>query len=179
MAFLRQLTQSIRMADLGMVQRVLLVTDGTLTDAVEALFGEPIGLRKLGSRIAPSDGDSGALEAAPGSGIMHREILLKGEATGRNYVYAESELMLDRLPEGFREGLLVTNTPMGRLWSEHRMETWKELLYAGPVEAGGLAVHFPGCTGGLIKRTYRIFCGGRPLMVISEFFPRDYGFDVA
>lgn len=156
-----------------MAQRVLLVTDGTLTDTVEALYGEPIGLRKVALEIGPAADGSPALCLEPGAEVMQRSIVLYGGRSGRNYVYAESQLALDRLPAAFREGLLETDTPLGRLWSQFRIETWKELLFAGVVVASGKQqCWFPDCSNGLVKRSYRMISGGLPLMVITEYFPR-------
>jgi len=72
--------------------------------------------------------------------------------------------------------LLESDAPMGRLWSDHRLETWKELLRVHRVAANGLSVFFkPHATSGLLTRTYRLVSGGRPLMLISEYFPEIYG----
>ncbi|MEZ5399252.1 MAG: chorismate pyruvate-lyase family protein [Bryobacteraceae bacterium] len=155
-----------------MAQRVLLVTDGTLTDTVEALYGEPIGLRKVALGITPASGGPDPLQAPAGSPIMHRKIVLYGEETGRNYVYAESALALDRLPPAFRDGLLNTDTPIGRLWTEFRVETWKELLTAAAIPAGPISRFFPDAPGDLLTRTYRMISRDEPLMVISEYFPK-------
>jgi chorismate-pyruvate lyase len=174
LAFLKQLGD-FDASGLGVVQRVLLVTDGTLTDTVEAIFGEPIGLRKLAVNISTAGSDPAPLEVTPGESVMHRKILLYGESTQQNYVYAESSLALNRLPPGFREGLLSTDIPLGRLWSQYRIETWKELLFAGLVSIEPLQDYFPAGNGGLVKRTYRMISHGAPLMVITECFPREYG----
>lgn len=154
----------------GLLQRLFLISDGTLTDLVEAAFLEPIAIRKLYSEItrnAVSD-----LETATGEPVLTRRIAMFGGGTGRTYVYAESLLALDRLPPLFREELVNSDKPLGRLWSEHKIETWKELLSMHRLPAGELAQYFG--SGDLLTRTYRLISQGRPLMVISEYFPVDY-----
>jgi chorismate-pyruvate lyase len=157
---------------IGLLQRVLLATDGTLTDVLEAAHLEPVGIRKLASVIEPAPARHEALDLPAGDRIMHRRVRLIGERTGRTYAYAESDLAIDRLPSAFRDALLTSDTPMGRLWLEHRLETLKEMLSAARLPMGALAVHFSGDPGGdLLSRSYRLVHGGQPLMVITEYFP--------
>lgn len=174
MAFLAQLGD-FDASSLELLQRVLLVSDGTLTDTLEAAFLEPILLRKIAHDIAPSAGAIPELDLAPGELLMRRHILLCGGKSGRAYVYAESLLAVDRLPPLFREELLESNVPMGRLWLEHRLETWKELLGAWRHPMGDLAGYFD-CAkeAGCLVRRYRVISSGRPLMTIAEHFPVSY-----
>lgn len=155
-----------------MLQRILLVSDGTLTDTLEAAMLEPILLSKVSINVAPAPAAVPSLELEPGSTIMDRKILLFGATTGRNYVYAESHLAVDRLPENFRRELMESDKPMGRLWSDYRLETWKELLFVAREPVARLAAYFPYAThDDLLSRHYRLISGGRPLMVINEYFP--------
>jgi chorismate-pyruvate lyase len=161
-------------SSIALLQRVLLATDGTLTDVLEAAHLEPVGIRKLSSSIERVATPPAVLEVEPGDRLMHRRVLLVGEQSGRVYAYAESVLAIDRLPPTFRDALLTTDTPMGRLWLAHRMETLKEMLSATRMPIGPLAAHFPEIADGdLLSRAYRLICGGRPLMVITEYFPAE------
>jgi chorismate-pyruvate lyase len=163
-------------SSLDRLQRILLVTDGTLTDTLEAAFLEPIGLRKIGADIIPAQAPVADLDLAAGEPILDRQIVLYGETTGRPYIYAESLLALDRLPPRFREELMHSETPMGRLWSEYKMETWKELLHVSRHRAEEQAEHLQiAREAECLVRRYRLISGGRPLMVIQEQFPLSYG----
>jgi chorismate-pyruvate lyase len=174
MAFLAQFGDFDASA-LDLLQRVLLVSDGTLTDTLEAAFLEPIALRKVGIEVAPARRAIPELEVAVGEPLMERRIFLCGETSGRAYVYAESALVLDRLPPRFREELVASDMPMGRLWSEHKLETWKELLAMSRHPAGELAAHFQVAPESeCLVRRYRVISGGRPLMAITEHFPARY-----
>jgi chorismate-pyruvate lyase len=64
---------------------------------------------------------------------------------------------------------------MGRLWSEYKMETWKELMFVSRHPAGDLGwrLHI-GADAECLVRRYRLISGGRPLMVIQEQFPARY-----
>ena len=167
--------QEFDATSLDLLHRVLLVNDGTLTDALEAAMLEPIRLKKLAVDVFPAPEAVASLELDAGHLMMDRKILLVGAGTGRNYVYAESQLALDRLPAGLRQELIQSAKPMGRLWSEYRLETWKEPLRVSRGPADELAVYFPaGAHNDLLSRHYRLISGGKPLMVINEFFPTAY-----
>jgi len=174
MAFLAQISD-FDTTQVGLLQRLFLVTDGTLTDLVEAAFLEPVALRKVSVAIAPAPAAIDELELVAGEMVMTRRILIQGQTSRANYVYAESLLAIERLPPAFREALLESDAPMGRLWSDHRLETWKELLHMHRIPAGELEAYFAGSgDGNLLSRTYRLVSGGRPLMLITEYFPETY-----
>jgi len=157
---------------LGLLQRVLLISDGTLTDIVEAAFQEPIRLVKLTLDTSPSRAAIDELDLKPGALVMRREVLLQGHTTRTNYVYAVSIIALHALPERLREELVSTDRPLGRLWVEHKLETRKEILKVWRVYSGEILTHFPESgRGGLLARSYRVFCQSRPIMVITEYFP--------
>jgi len=160
---------------LGSLQRVLLVTDGTLTEILEAYFGERIALVKVSQRVIPATALHALLNPIPGESLIERKILLQGTRSRTNYVYAESLVAVDRLAPSFRDQLLNSDTPLGRLWLEHKLETFKQMheVRCGP--ANSLAHYFEsGEKEPLLARTYRVFSGGRVVMIISEYFPVAY-----
>ncbi len=155
---------------LSPLQRMLLACDGTLTDMVEAAFGEPIRLIKLAVETAPANEAVRELDLEAGALAMRRQILLQGESTGVNYVYAESLIAVDTLPPALREALLHSDAPLGRLWVQHQLETRKEILRVWRIP--GEAPRFgPAGAQGQLARSYRVFSAGRPIMLISEYFP--------
>ncbi len=156
------------------LQRVLLTSDGTLTDALEAAFLEPMTLLKIGTETSAAASGVPELDLAAGAPVMLRKILLRGGRTGATYLYAESRIVLDRLPPEFRERLTGSDVPLGRLWAEHRLETRKEILRVWRRPAAELSVHFGGAEqASLLVRSYRVFSGGRPIMLITEYFPEE------
>ena len=156
-------------------QRILLVTDGTLTEILEANFFERIQLVKVSQDIISATTSHVLLDPVPGEALGERKILLQGARTGRNYVYAESLIAVDRLGESFRKELLDSGIPLGRLWLEHQLETFKKLQAVRCQRAGALSHYFECAeTELLLDRTYRVVSGGRPVMVIAEYFPAVY-----
>lgn len=161
---------------LRMVQRIMLATDGTLTDTVEAIFNEPVRLNKLSVEWKTNEEPLPWLSLAAGAEIMDRRVVIAGLPSGRAYVYAESTLALARLPQDFRAELEVSNEPLGRLWSRYRLETWKELMHVSLLTQPAISAYFqPDDSPQLVSRTYRLFCGGQPAMLINEYFPAIYG----
>lgn len=157
---------------LDVLQRVLLTTDGTVVQILEAFFDDPI---CLGSHVqyteplSPADAD---LEPTGDETVLRRKVLLQGTRTGRNYVYANTGVLLDRLEGPLRRDLLHTSQPIGWLLRAHRMETFREMLRMGRRRAGSLAAEFGlDPDDELVYRTYRIIWRARPIMLLVEHFP--------
>lgn len=159
-------------ARLRPLQRVLLTTDGTVTNVLEALSGEVVALVKLSQSYDLSPADDPDLRTTDGESLIRRRILLRGRESGRNYVYAESVVMVDRLDPGLCRDLVETDNPIGKLLVQSRIETFREFLSWGFEPAGDIAGHFGLREDDqLISRTYRVFSQRAPIMVITEKFP--------
>jgi len=139
--------------------RVLLAVDGTVTEVLEAWFGEPVAVEKL--RMAVEAGRA-----------ADRAVVLKGARTGRRFAHAVSALDLDALPAAMRQGLSKGTRGIGQLMRDERLETYRELgpVWAEPAGALAPALHCaPENT--LIGRRYAIWMAGRPAIRIVERFP--------
>src|SRR5271157_4961973 len=169
--------EGLEISSLEPLQRVLLVTDGTLTEILEATFLERIQLIKVAQQVTQANASHAQLDPDPDhkEAVMERKVLLRGEASGRNYAYAESLIAVDRLGPTFGDELLESNTPLGRLWLQYKLETFKELQAVHCQSANQLSCYFE-CTDAslLLVRTYRVFSGSRPVMIITEHFPTKY-----
>lgn len=162
-------------ARLSTFQRIILTTNGTLTDILEAYLSEPILLVKLAELLRTLPEHSTVLALESGEEAIERKILLQGQASQRNWIYAESLLVPDRLEPHFRERLIVSQVPMGRLWLEHRLETFKEFVHLMREPAGDLADYFGLARMDMIlSRTYRVLSQRQPIMVITEKFPEQF-----
>ncbi len=162
-------------AALGMAQRLMLSTDATVVRLLEACFGEPVrtaGLVQVSTPAFPGDVE---LELGGGETVQRRETLLQGSRTGRNYVYAEAAVVLDRLEPRLQEALVTTSQPIGYLLVAQRVETFRELLRTGRTPAGVRGASFGLRSSDLLLlRTYRVIAGGRPVMLITEYFPPSF-----
>lgn len=159
-------------AALGVLQRVLLTTDATVVRLLEGFFGESIRTDGLGQVRRPASPADAELELAGHETILCRQTLLQGSDTGRHYLYADAWVVLDRLAPSLAEGLLTTSEPIGHLLLANRIETFREVLRLGRRPAGPLGPHLDmEGSDELLFRTYRIIAGGKPIMLLTEYFP--------
>lgn len=159
---------------LSTLQRTLLTTDGTVVQLLEAWFDDPIGLAGHQQFTTPVGSTDGDLLPGGSEEILRRRVLLRGQRTGRNYIYADTAIVLDRLGPKLREDLLQTSTPIGRLLQLHRVETLREVLRVGRRPAAALAGEFGiDSADELVFRVYRIVANARPIMLVSEHFPAE------
>lgn len=167
----------ISASGLGPTQRVLLVTDGTLTEILEASFLERIQLIKVTQQVVKAAKEHSSLEPKDEEAVMERHILLRGSETGRNYVYAESLIAVDRLGSALSDELLNSQVPLGRLWLEHKLETFKEMVEVDYRPSGDLSGYFDADSASLLLvRRYRVWSGKRIVMVVTEYIPAFYDY---
>lgn len=165
----------IDISKLHPLQRIILIYNGTLTKLLEHLLSEQLTVIKLDESVEVTEEPLPYLELLANQSVIHRKICLQGQNTGINWLYAESIIVPDRLPPLFRQELLESKTPIGKLWVKHRVETFKELLPPFEESAEELAVHFRMMPEQqLIGRTYRVFSHQQPIMMLTEKFPARY-----
>ncbi len=160
--------------DITSFKRVLLTTDGMVTEILEAYLWEQMKVIKLFQDYFTLEDEISSLEVEKGCSVLQRKIFLRGKISQKNHIYAESIIVPDRLNERIRDGLLNSNKPIGLLILENRLETFREILDCGKEKAHDLAVHFKIKKNDfLIFRTYRVFANRLPIMLITEKFPED------
>ncbi|MFK8066880.1 MAG: chorismate pyruvate-lyase family protein [Gammaproteobacteria bacterium] len=170
------LEQSLSESDLDLknlspFQRILLTTDGTVTEILEAQFWEKINLIKLFQQQTICDVDVPYLDIKSGTEILTRKILLQGDDTKTNYIYAESILVPEKLDQNLQQGLINTDKPLGRLMIEAKTETYREILSCKQEKSDELNEHFDqNPDSDLVSRTYRVFANQKPIILITEKF---------
>jgi chorismate-pyruvate lyase len=165
---------ALQLSELSIFQQILLITDGTLTNILETYVGERLQVVKLSEELRPGQHEAWLL-LSPGSSVIERKILLQGKESHNNWLYAESLIVPARVDAIFQDRLITSQEPIGKLWLEHKVETFKELLTTYQQPAGALARHFtitPHDT--LLCRTYRVLSNRQPTMLITEKFPASY-----
>jgi len=157
---------------LSSFQRILLTTDGTVTEILEAHLWEAIQIVKLYQECLETDASVPYLDIGPHAPVLIRKVILRGKPSDRNYIYAESIVALDRLDDRLRHGLMETQRPVGQLMLEARLETFREILSCCYEPAEEIGQYFgAGADARLISRTYRVFADRQPFMLITEKFP--------
>lgn len=154
-------------ASLSLLQKVLLTTDGTVTQLLEIYTGQKISVRRL--EHAMQSGGPAILSVSATEPVLSRRILLCGE---RPCMYAHSLLVPSRLPPGMQEMMMRTDTPMGQLWKAQKLETFREVVDYRREHDQGVA-ELLGSSVRLLSRSYLIHAGGAPLGLITEKFPEN------
>lgn len=157
---------------LSLLQNVLLTTDGTVTDLVALFSGEPIRITKLSQDIVQGSGPT-ELQLASPAPLLKRVILLSGRE--RHYLYAESCFVIERMAPAMQKQLLETETPIGLLWKEARLEMYREVVERKLEKQPDLMDYFTEAGDQrFLSRTYVVYHQRQPLGVITEKFPYRY-----
>jgi chorismate-pyruvate lyase len=144
-------------------------TDGTVTAFLEGLVGERVDAHVRRQRVARA-GPSNRLAVDEGHPVLLRSAVLTGRVSDHPYVYAETVLVLSRLPARFRERIEAGFDPIGRILTEEGIEVTREVL-TGPVgDLGSCSAGPPVVADPLLHRTYRVDLAGSPAMLIAEWF---------
>jgi chorismate-pyruvate lyase len=165
----RSRSADVEQSSLDPLERLLLASDGTLTDMLEALYLETLALVTLDQHMYPAPRRLDSLELDAGELVLERRVLLRGRQSGRGYVYADSLVAVDRLASPIRRALLNSDVPLGQLWKQCGTELFKQVLQRRREPAGELFEYFPvRPESTLLVRTYRAYAGGSPVALIRE-----------
>jgi chorismate-pyruvate lyase len=159
-----------RVARLQAPQRMLLTTDGTVTTALAALAGEPVGVRVLAQDLVSLHADDAQLALWAGGRILDRRVLVHGAGSGAPLLYGASRIVVHRLPREARDALADGSEPIGLVLAAHEIETFRVPLGVGLAPATDDAAAHLG-PGLMCRRTYAIRARGKTVMVVDEQFP--------
>lgn len=158
---------------LSHLQKIILGTDGTVTQLIESIVDEKLVVNKLFE--ADVDSDTIATTSSEQQAETHcqrRVILLQGETSGLPYLYADSLVYHGNMNVNFSRALTHSQIPIGKAWEKFQVETYKTLLSWGFEYANELAPHFAISSHDLVLyRTYLVFSQGKKIFRITEKFP--------
>lgn len=163
-----------RVGRLSPIQKILLGTDGSVTQVLETITGSRIAVKTEVQEIIGADGATAErLGIREGEPVNHRVVDLLDSSTGNILIHASSETPLSRLPPEFRDDMMKADIPIGRIISRHHIEARREILGARVTSAGteGSRIFSICKNEPLLSRQYRIIHGGEPLIFIEEQFP--------
>jgi chorismate-pyruvate lyase len=142
-------------------------TSGTVTEFLEQLVGEKIDAHSHHHDIVEARNANG-LRVEEGEPLLHRAATLRGRTSGCPYVYAESVIVVGRLPTGFRNRLETSSDPIGRILGEMGIAVTRQ----GVGEPDVVPRQNSDVKVGdhLLARTYRIDSEQTPVMIITEWF---------
>ena len=158
---------------LSNAQRLLLMTDGSVTTLLEVLTGKPVVVKTLLQQVVRADTErAAALDVEEGDNINYRVVVLKNDDNDRPLIYAESYTPIARVQKEFRHDLMKADIPIGRILTKRRIESRREIRRVGTTsndelsELFGVPHNVP-----LLSRTYDIISNGMVLIQITETFP--------
>ena len=152
---------TIDLASLSAWMRILLVTDGTVTKTIEAMFWEPVKIELIFQEYIDGPG---------GVELLERDVKLIGINSGTEYAYARSYLATGLMPEALVAELKSGAKGIGWLLRQMNTEQYRDIVEVGMTRELPEQEQPPGYNGALY-RTYCINVGGQRLMQISEHFP--------
>ncbi|HTN43875.1 MAG TPA: chorismate pyruvate-lyase family protein [Nitrospiria bacterium] len=143
------------------VLRMLLMSDGSTTALLQALWLSPIRVEVILQKELPLNPPTAAfLGAVPGADALTREAWLT--ADGRRLVYASSVILIEALPRPLLRAVSGRQKPLGLLFQETGQAVLRDRLQIAPVPDAA-AIGTRGRTGGPFwMRRYRMSLGTRP-----------------
>ena len=168
--------KEINFAHLTPFQRGLIVTDGTVTQFIEAYTLAPVEVVLLQQKKQTLFAENKWLQLSAGEEVISRQITLQTHQETESppiiHTYADSLIALKRLPKSILEGLESNKYGLGKLLQQSGLETRRELLWCGIETLKNLPLaiaHLENRT--FISRAYLILANQEPLMLINEKFP--------
>lgn len=154
--------------------RTLIVTDGTVTKTLEAFYWEPVSVDILEQDLTQAELPIEWLDVKKTDDVLIRKVHLRGEHSGKIYASALSVIRPGVIPAEQSKRLMERSIGIGALIRDAGVESYRELLEVG-VEQSPTYMHIDDIDNpqpqDLVYRTYRIFIGGKPALLITEFFP--------
>ena len=143
--------------------RALLVTDGTVTMALEAYFSERISINTLRQGRISAPSSLPVLEVSKYGDCFFREVELIGEKSGLCYGHASSILNKNAIDADLFEQLVSENVGIGVILRSLARGSHREVLALG----GGNIM-----TSSDVRRTYSVSINALPAILITEEFTR-------
>ena len=158
---------------LSPLTRMLLVADGTVTDAVEAYYFEPCTVVKLGQRRQRLDHPLAPLELRAGAPVLERTIAMRGDESGETRFLAHTSFALARVGRGFVSDLEGTDLSLGDVLRRHMPTARREILGAGIVrkQPRGLLGQWMKTAPVWVVRTYILRVRGAAIALVNEYLP--------
>jgi chorismate-pyruvate lyase len=161
-------------------QKILLLTDGTVTELLALQTGQTIRATKLAHAIACADqlDKPAALICAPHAHLLRREIVL--ESNDARYIHAESYFVVDRFSPQLQKALADSDAPIGLLWKREKLEMFREVIDVQLLTAPEIAAKLGVPPASLLaSRAYLLHHQREHLGIIRETFAVSQRFSAA
>jgi chorismate-pyruvate lyase len=159
----------VELAVLDPFIRSLLVTDGTVTRALEVHTLERVTVDVISQEMAPTpERPARCLEIDGGAESVRRRVVMTVGQSPTHSVCAESFIVPERLPGDFLGTLAESAEGIGEALQQVLLESWRELLWFGLGKAPDWAPIVP--TPTVLTRVYRVMTAGHAALLIAESF---------
>lgn len=154
--------ESFLFYDLHPVLRALLIADGTVTMAIEAIYREPIEVVTLAQGEIEVNCEIPQLRVAVGDAVFYREVELRGRDSGKVYVHAYSLLKRAAIERELWLQLINREIGMGVVLRSASKGNFRQVLHIGGGDLEGRS--------GYVHRSYSVQMDGEPGILITEVF---------
>ena len=183
----------IREEELSPLHRILLHTDGTVTDVLRQWTGSIINIVKppinkcfLWNKLDKYNlYYKGNHENNSCKEFKFREVILQSAESSINLVYALSLICLTNITPTILQKLDHTDMGIGMIIISEKLETFREILTFNKFKVDDFPFFqriFPRANNFILHRAYRISHDQKPIFIINEYFPSEpehFDFQVA
>lgn len=153
---------------LSNTQKILLTTDGSVTNILDVLKGH-VDINTLVQEFIPADKEIAEnLNIKEGDKVNYRTVIIKSHEP---LMYAISLVPLKRLDKDFKDDLIRADIPIGRILKKHNIESRREIKSVFTEEANEELREIFKSSSPVLSRTYNIIHGNEILIWLKEMFP--------
>lgn len=157
-----------RVGRLSSAEKILLTTDGSVTNILDVLKGR-VSITTLVQEFIPASCDAaGKLDIGVGEFVNYRVVLM---GTSEPLIHAVSLTPLSRLDDDFKEDLIRADIPIGRILRKHGIESRREIKSVFVEEPSSELIRVFKTESLMLTRTYQIIHDEQILIWLKETFP--------
>lgn len=186
------LSTPIKEAELSPLHRILLHTNGTVTQVLRQWTGGIINIVKpqlnccfLWDKLEKYNLYYKGNDLASCDDYKYREVILQSAETNSNLVYALSIICVKCLTPPVLHKLDHTDLGIGMIIDSEKLETYREILVFNKFKLANVPFFqkvFPHAKSHILHRAYVIYHDKKPCFIINEYFPSEpehFDFQVA
>ncbi len=153
---------------LSSAQKILLITDGSVTSILDVLKGH-VDINTLTQKFIPATEEmADNLNIDKGETVNYRVVVI---GANEPLIYAISLVPIKRLDNQFKEDLIKADTPIGRILRKHNIESRREIKSVYVEEATPELSEIFDTNSPMLSRTYNIIHHEEVLIWLKETFP--------
>ncbi|MBM4240390.1 MAG: DUF98 domain-containing protein [Euryarchaeota archaeon] len=158
-----------RVGKLSSAQKILLITDGSVTTILDVLKG-PVNIKTLIQEFRKADTKiADELGIAKGDTVNYRIVVIGHKEP---LIHAVSLIPVNRPNNNFKEDLIRANIPIGRILKKYNIEARREIMHIGVEEPSEELIQIFNTNSPMLTRTYNIIHKDKVLIRIKETFPK-------